>query len=123
MKVTSYYPAFHTYKLSDEMLAFFADMGMKKIHTFKLENREVLTFGNEAGQRLDIVADDDPPADIPSARMMRANVDNFDEGLAYFAVRGFTPRQIEELESAKTATLVNPADPSTIIFLYQHKKG
>lgn len=123
MKVTSYYSGYHTYKFSDEMLTYFADMGMKKIHTLKFSDREVLTFENEAGQRLDVVVDDNPPAEILSARMMRANVDNFDEGLAYFGARGFNPKRIDELESAKTAVLINPNDPSTVIFLYQHKKG
>lgn len=123
MKVTSFYPVFTAEKMSDEMLEFYADMGMKKLHSYKLANKEILVFGNEAGQRVDVVVGGAVPNENRLNRNMRVNVDNFDEGVAYFEARGFKAEYVHDGESARVSALVNSNDPSNIILLYYHKKG
>ena len=91
MKVTSFYPVLVVHEFNNEVEAHLEAMGMKMIHRVEMTFRGVdfieYTYKNESGQRLSVsVADDSRPEGIYS---MHVNVDNFEEGVAYFKEKGY----------------------------------
>ncbi|MBQ6756602.1 MAG: VOC family protein [Oscillospiraceae bacterium] len=124
MKITSFNPLIVT-KDADAAVALFEALGFKRAHSISaVENNGTeiknVTLRNAEGFSVD-VSEAPVPQDIPLIRM---NVDNFDEALAFLAERGFkNVKGTDETLDTGTNRSAMMVSPSGFAFdLCQHIK-
>ena len=122
MKITDYYPIFYAEDLEKEILRFTEDLGFEVIHRPKIEYLDYAVLENEKKRRIDLVCSHFPADNFKEGYLgMRANVDNYDEGLAYFEKQGYSVfGTAHETDSSVTA-LLTKGDGSYIV-LFNHKR-
>ena len=122
MKITDYYPIFYAEDLEKEIRRFTEDLGFEVIHRPKIEYLDYAVLENEKKRRIDLVCSHFPADNFKEGFLgMRANVDNYDEGLAYFEKQGYSVfGTAHETDSSVTA-LLTKGDGSYIV-LFHHKR-
>lgn len=127
MKVTSFYPVFITDELDPRLVGSFTALGFRQTHTLEFANAKHLTFKNEVGDRMDIaVSPEFKRFGLPEKKFqmnaVRVNVDDYEEGLAFFRERGYAVALDFDVPSAKIAVMEHQEDNNKRVFLFQHKK-
>ena len=122
MKITDYYPIFYAEDLEKEIRRFTEDLGFEVKHRPEIEYLEYAVHENEKNRRIDLVCSHFPADNFKEGFLgMRANVDNYDEGLAYFENQGYSLfGTAHETDSSVTA-LLTKGDGSYIV-LFNHKR-
>ena len=122
MKITDYYPIFYAEDLEKEIRRFTEDLGFEVIHRPKIEYLDYAVLENEKKRRIDLVCSHFPADNFKEGYLgMRANTDNYDEGLAYFEKQGYSVfGTAHETDSSVTA-LLTKGDGSYIV-LFNHKR-
>ena len=122
MSVTDYYPVFYTNDVEAEVKRYTEDLGFVLKHRPKIEFLDYAVLENDKHRCIDIVCSHFPADSFSEGFFgMRANVDNYDEGAAYFESQGYSLLgEAHETESSITA-LFTKADKECIIVFY-HKK-
>jgi hypothetical protein len=122
MKITDYYPIFYAEDLEKEIRRFTEDLGFEVKHRPEIEYLEYAVLENEKNRRIDLVCSHFPADNFKEGFLgMRANVDNYDEGLAYFENQGYSLfGTAHETDSSVTA-LLTKGDGSYIV-LFNHKR-
>ena len=123
MKVTSYYPIFYAKDIESELKRYQEDFGFEVMHHPQTEGLDLYVLGVGDGTRINLINFDIP--DFYDGEVgffgMRVNVDNFDEGVAYFEGQGYERIPIvEETESFKAMRLKKSNGEYAVIFY--HKK-
>ena len=123
MKVTDYYPIFYAEDLEKEIRRFTEDLGFEVKHRPEIEYLEYAVLENEKKRRIDLVCSHFPADNFKEGFLgMRANVDNYDEGLAYFDKQGYSVfGTAHETDSSVTA-LLTKGDGSYIVLFYHKRK-
>ena len=122
MKITDYYPIFYTDDVEKESRRYADDLGFEIKHRPEIEFLDYAVLENEHNRRIDLVCSHFPNDSFKEGFLgMRANVDNFDEGFAYFEKQGYAVfGTAHETESSITA-LMTKGDGSYIV-LFHHKR-
>ena len=122
MKVSDYYPVFYANDIEAEIKRFTEDLGFEVKHKPKIEYLDYVVLENDKKRRIDIVCSHFPNDSFKEGFLgMRVNVDNFDEGVAYFRTQGYTIfGDTHESESAIHALLTR--DNSSYVIIFHHKK-
>ena len=122
MKVTDYYPIFYAEDIEAETKRFTEELGFSVIHEPKIEFLDYVTLENEKKRRIDIVYSHFPADSFQEGFLgMRANVDDYDEGVAYFEAQGYSIfGTSHENESSITALLTR--GDGTYVVLFHHKR-
>ena len=122
MKITDYYPVFYAKDIEAETRRFTEDLGFVVKHNPKIEFLDYVVLENEKKRRVDIVCSHFPGDSFKDGFLgMRANVDDYDEGVSYFKAQGYTLfGDPHETESSITALLTKGDDSYMILF--HHKK-
>ena len=122
MKVNDYYPIFYAEDIEAETKRFTEELGFSVIHEPRIEFLDYVTLENEKKRRVDIVCSHFPADSFKEGFLgMRANVDDFDEGVAYFEAQGYAIfGTAHETESAITALLTK--GDGTYVVLFHHKR-
>lgn len=117
MKVTSYYPVFFAEDLEAEAKRYTDDLGFSIVHDVEVKDLRYLILDNH-GNRLDLINTVLPNRSFSTGFYgMRANVDNFDEGMDYFKNQGLKQEgQIRENKSSKVAVLVGRDGMRVVLF-------
>lgn len=123
MKITDYYPIFYAEDIEKEIRRFTDDLGFEVIHRPEIENLEYAALENDKKRRIDLVCSHFPADDFRDGYLgMRANVDNFDEGLAYFEKEGYSLfGTAHETGSSITALLSNGGGGFVVLFHHKRK--
>lgn len=122
MKISDYYPIFYTENIEAETKRFTDDFGFSVKHEPQIENLEYVVLENENNRRIDLVCSHFPADSFSEGFLgMRANVDNFDEGVSYFEAQGYSVfGKAHETEASITA-LMTKGD-GTYLVVFHHKK-
>lgn len=122
MIITDYYPIFYAEDLEQETRRFTEDLGFEVKHRPKIEYLDYAVLENEKKRRIDLVCSHFPADNFKEGYLgMRVNVDNYDEGLAYFEKQGYSVfGTAHETDSSVTA-LLTKGDGSYIV-LFHHKR-
>ncbi len=122
MKITDYYPVIYAADFEKEIRRYTEELGFEVKHRPEIEYLEYAVLENEKKRRIDLVCSYFPADNFKEGYLgMRANVDNYDEGLAYFEKQGYTLfGTAHETDSSVTA-LLNKDDGSFIV-LFHHKR-
>ena len=122
MKVTSYYPIFYAENLESAIKRYEEDFGFEVMHHPEVGAIDLYVLGVGDGTRINLVHVDFPEINFEDGAFMgmRVNVDDFDEGVAYFEGQGYEIfRPVRETESFKVVVMKSERD--TLILFY-HKK-
>ena len=121
MKISDYYPVVYVTDLEKEIRRYTEELGFEVKHRPEIEYLEYAVLENEKKRRIDLVCSHFPSDSFKEGYLgMRANVDNYDEGLAYFEKQGYSLfGTAHESESSITALLKK--DDGSYIVLYHHK--
>ena len=122
MKVTDYYPIFYTNDVESEIKRFTEELGFTVKHRPDIEQLDYVVLENDNKRRIDIVCSHFPGDSFKEGFLgMRANVDDFDEGLSYFKAQGYSVfGTSHEIVKNKVVLLKNGDD--TFVALFHHKK-
>ena len=122
MKISDYYPIFYAEDVEAEARRFTEELGFTVKHRPKIEFLDYLVLENDKKRRIDLVCSHFPADSFKEGFLgMRANVDNFDEGRAYFEAQGYELfGTAHETDSSITALLTK--GDGTYIVLFHHKK-
>ena len=122
MTVTDYYPIFYTNDLETEIRRYEAELGFEVKHRPRIEFLDYAILENKNKRRIDLVCSHFPADSFSEGYLgMRANVDDFDEGLACFEAQGYSLfGTAHETDSSITALLTK--GDGTYIVLFHHKK-
>ena len=122
MKVTDYYPIFYTKDIEAESKRFTEEMGFEVTHRPQIEFLDYVVLKKKKKRRIDLVCSHFPADSFKDGFLgMRANVDNYEEGLAYFEAQGYALfGTAHETESSITA-LLSKGD-GTYLVLFHHKR-
>ena len=122
MKVTDYYPVFYADDIEAEARRFTEDLGFTVKHRPQIEFLDYAILENANNRRIDLVCSHFPADNFSDGFLgMRANVDDFDEGLAYFEKQGYSLfGTAHETETSITALLTR--GDGSIIVLFHHKR-
>ena len=122
MKVSDYYPIFYTEDIEAETKRFTEDLGFAVKHRPKIEFLDYVVLENEKHRRIDLVCSHFPADHFKEGFLgMRANVDDFAAGLAFFEGQGYALfGTAHETDSSVTALLTG-ADGAFLV-LFHHKK-
>ena len=117
MKVTSYYPVFYTEDLETEAKRYTDDLGFSIVHDVEVKGTRYLILDNN-GNRIDLINMVLPNKSFSTGFYgMRANVDNFEEGMEYFTKQGLKQEgAIREDKSSKVAVLVGRDGMRVVLF-------
>ena len=121
MKVTSFYPVFYAEDLEAEAKRYTNDLGFSIVHDIEVKGMRYLILDNN-GNRIDLINTGLPFSSFATGFYgMRANVDNFDEGMEYFMKQGMKQEgKIREEKTSKSVVFVGK-DGMRIV-LFQHLK-
>ena len=124
MKVSSYYPIFYTEDIESELKRYQEDFGFEVMHRPEIADwLDLYVLGAGDGTRINLIHSKAPEYSLGEDGFigMRVNVDDFDEGMAYFEGRGY---KIDittlETESFKIAPM-KKGDRDCFVVFY-HKK-
>ena len=122
MKVSDYYPVFYADDIEAETRRFTEDLGFSVKHKPDIEFLDYVILENENNRRIDLVCSHFPADNFSDGFLgMRANVDDFNEGLAYFEKHGYSLfGTSHETETSITALLTR--SDGSIIVLFHHKR-
>ncbi len=123
MKITDYYPIFYTNDLESEVRRWTGEeLGFEVKHRPQIEFLDYAILENGNKRRVDLVCSHFPADSFSEGYLgMRANVDDFDAGLAYFETEGYSLfGTAHETDSSITALLTK--GDGTYIVLFHHKK-
>lgn len=122
MKVTDCYPIFYAEDIEAEVKRFTEDLGFSVKHRPVLEFLDYVVLENENKRRVDIVRSYFPADSFKNGFLgMRVNVDDFDEGIAYYQAHGYDIfGTVHEIKSSVYALLTN--GDGTYLVLFDHKK-
>lgn len=122
MKITDYYPIFYAEDIEKEARRFTEELGFEVRHRPQIEYLDYLVLENEKKRRVDLVCSHFPADNFREGYLgMRANVDDYDEGLAYFEKQGYSVfGTAHETDSSVTA-LLTKGDGSFVV-LFHHKR-
>lgn len=122
MRVSDYYPIFYAEDIEAETKRFTDDLGFSVKHKPQIEYLDYVVLENENKRRVDLVCSHFPADSFNEGFLgMRANVDDFDEGISYFEAQGFAVfGEAHETESSVTA-LMTKGDGSYLV-VFHHKK-
>jgi len=123
MKITDYYPIFYTNDLESEVRRWTGEeLGFEVKHRPKIEFLDYAILENGNKRRVDLVCSHFPADSFAEGYLgMRANVDDFDAGMAYFETQGYSLfGTAHETDSSITALLTK--GDGTYIVLFHHKK-
>ena len=117
MKVTSYYPVFYAEDMETEAKRYTDDLGFTVVHDAEVKGFRYLILDNN-GNRIDLINTVLPNVPFSTGFYgMRANVDNFEEGLEYFTKQGMKQAgEIREDKSNKVATLIGKDGMRVVLF-------
>ena len=120
MKVTDYYPIIYTDNVAAE-LPRYELLGYTVKHRPHIEKLDYAVLENDKGRRIDLVCSYFPADTFSEGFLgMRANVDNFEEGVAWFGEQGYVLfGEPHETESSITALLTK--NNKSFIVLFKHK--
>ena len=123
MKITDYYPIFYANDIEAETKRFTEDLGFTVKHRPQIEFLDYVVMENEKGRRIDLVCSHFPADSFKEGYLgMRANVDNYEEGVSYFEARGYSIfGTAHETDSSITALLTK--GDGTYLVLFHHKKS
>lgn len=122
MKVSDYYPIFYAEDIEAEAKRLTEYLGFTVKHRPKIEFLDYVVLENEKHRRIDLVRSHFPADHFKEGFLgMRANVDDFEEGLACFRAQGYEVfGTAHETESSVTALLTKGG--GTYLVLFHHKK-
>ena len=122
MKISDYYPVVYVADFEKEIRRYTEELGFEVKHRPEIEYLEYAVLENEKKRRIDLVCSHFPADNFKEGFLgMRANVDNYDEGLAYFEKQGYSVfGTAHETDSSVTA-LLTKGDGSYIV-LFNHKR-
>ena len=123
MKVSSYYPMFYVKDIESEIKRYQEDFGFEVMHHPEIDKIDLYVLGVGDGTRINLVHSDLPDFNFEEDGLMgmRVNVDDFDEGVAYFEGRGYEKAtSVIETESFKAMRLKKSNSDQIVIFY--HKK-
>lgn len=122
MKVTDCYPIFYSVDMEAALKHFTEDLGFSVRHRPRIEMLDYAVLENENHRRVDLVCSYFPADSFKEGFLgMRVNVDDFDEGVAYFKSRGYDIfGTAHETDSFVTALLTN--GDGTYLVLFRHKR-
>lgn len=122
MKVTDYYPIFYTEDIEAESKRFTEEMGFEVIHRPQIEFLDYVVLENEKKRRIDLVCSHFPADSFNDGFLgMRANVDNYEEGLAYFEAQGYALFGTAHETESSIIALLSKGD-GTYLVLFHHKR-
>ena len=122
MKITDYYPIFYTEDVEAEARRYAEDLGFNVIHRPNIEYLDYAVLENENKRRIDLVRSYFPADSFSEGFLgMRANVDDFDEGVFYFETQGYTIFGTAH-ETASSITALLTRGDGTYIVVFHHKK-
>ena len=122
MKISDYYPIFYAEDVEAEARRFTEELGFTVKHRPKIEFLDYLVLENDKKRRIDLVCSHFPADSFKEGFLgMRANVDNFDEGRAYFEAQGYELFGTAH-ETASSITALLTKGDGTYIVLFHHKK-
>lgn len=118
MKITDYYPIFYAEDIEAETKRFTEDLGFSVKHRPKIEFLDYVVLENDKKRRVDLVCSHFPADSFKNGFLgMRANVDNFEEGVDYFKNQGYSIfGTVHETESSVTALLTKGNGSYLVIF-------
>ena len=122
MKVTDFYPVFYAEDVDAAIKRFTEDLGFTLNHRPDIEYLNYAVLENDKNRRVDIVCSYFPADSFSEGFLgMRANVDDFDEGVAYFEGMGYSfSGDPHETETSVTG-LMTKGDGNYII-VFHHKR-
>lgn len=122
MTVTDFYPIFYAEDIEAETKRFTEDLGFAVKHKPRIEFLDYVVLENKKNRRVDLVCSHFPADSFKQGFLgMRANVDDYAEGLSYFEAQGYAVfGTAHETESSITA-LLKKSD-GTCLVLFHHKK-
>ena len=122
MKVTAFYPVFYTDDMEAEIKRFTDDLGFRLKHRPQIEFLDYAVLENENNHCVDLVRSYFPADNFSNGFLgMRANVDDFDEGLSYFESQGYSLFG-EPHDTPSSVTGLMTKDNQEFIILFHHKK-
>ena len=123
MKVSSYYPMFYVKDIESEIKRYQEDFGFEVMHHPEIDKIDLYVLGVGDGTRINLVHTDLPSFNFEDGAFMgmRVNVDDFDEGVAYFEGRGYVKiSPVKDTESFKLIVLKKNDHDHVSVFY--HKK-
>lgn len=123
MKVTDFYPIFYTRDIEAETKRYTEELGFTVRHKPRIEYLDYVVLENEKKRRIDLVCSHFPSDSFKEGFLgMRVNVDNYDEGVAYFKAQGYAIfGTAHETESSITALMTNGAGAFLVLFHHKRK--
>ena len=122
MKVTDYYPIFYANDVEEEIRRFTEDLGFSVKHRPKIEFLDYAVLENDKNRRIDIVCSHFPADSFKEGFLgMRANVDDFDEGVEYFGTQGYSVFGTAH-ETGSSITALLKKDDGSCLVLFHHKR-
>ena len=122
MKVSDCYPIFYAEDIEAGIRHFTEGLGFSVKHRPQLELLDYVVLENDKQRRVDIVCSHFPGDTFKDGFLgMRANVDDYDEGVSYFKAQGYTLfGEPHETESSITALLTKGGDSYMILFHHKY---
>lgn len=122
MKVTDFYPVFYAEDIEAEIRRFTDNLGYEVKHRPEIEFLDYVILENDKGRRLDIVCSHFPADSFTDGFLgMRANVDDFNEGVAYFESQGYSFFGDPHETDSSITGLMTKGDGNYII-VFHHKR-
>ena len=122
MKVSDFYPVFYAEDIEAEIKRFTEDLGFSLKHRPRIEMLEYAALENENKRRVDIVCSHFPADSFKDGFLgMRANVDDFDEGVAYFNALGYEIFGTAHDNDSFVTALMTKGD-GTYLVVFHHKR-
>ena len=122
MKVTDFYPIFYAEDVEAETKRFCEELGFTLKHRPNIEFLDYAVLENDKNRRVDIVCSHFPADSFKEGFLgMRVNVDDFDEGVAYFKARGYYIFGTAHETGSSVTALLTKGD-GTYLVVFQHKK-
>ena len=123
MKVTSYYPMFYAKDVESEIKRYQEDFDFELMHHPEIDKIDLYVLGVGDGTRINLIH-----SDLPNFQSLEdgfigicVNVDDFDEGVAYFEGKGYNKiSPVKETESFKLIVLKKNDHDHVSVFY--HKK-
>lgn len=123
MIVTDYYPVFYTDDLETETRRLTEDLGFTVKHSPKIEFLDYVVLENANKRRVDLVCSHFPADNFKEGFLgMRANVDDFDEALAYFEKQGYALFG-EPHDTPTSVTGLLTRGEYDFVILFHHKRS
>ena len=122
MKVTSFYPVFHTKNIEESLKIFKEDFGLEVTHHPEIEALDYYLLADEHGNHIDLVRSHYPKDNFTDGIIgMHVNVSDFKEGQAYFEEHGYSVVGDAKDHESFIVALLKKSDNDYVV-LFQHKK-